>query len=137
MPCTSSHSEKMEISLNFFWYFFYILSKREKWIIKYPACRFHMKGMNRSPMWLSLGEARFRGSLGGRLHFSNWTRSGERVWKLKETQIAEAEVEEKKVLLLQKSRWRAFFVCPLVSKYQYISKQQNAKKKKKSQFLVL
>lgn len=55
-----------------------------------------MKGMNRSPMWLSQGEAHYYGSLGGRLRASDWTCSGERVWKLKDTQI-EAEMEEKKV----------------------------------------
>lgn len=61
------------------------LSKREKWIIKYPACCFYMKGMNRSPMRLSQGEARYCGSLGGRRHFSDWTWSGKTVWKLKDT----------------------------------------------------
>ena len=46
-------------------------------------------------MWLSRGKAQYCGFLGGRLHFSNWTPAGEGVWELKETQIAEAEVQEK------------------------------------------
>ena len=46
-------------------------------------------------MWLSRGKAHYCGFLGGRLHFRNWTPAGEGVWELTETQIAEAEVQEK------------------------------------------
>ena len=93
--------------------------------MKYPACRFYMKGRNRSPIWLSRGKAHYCGFLGGRLHLSNWTVSGERVWKLKETQIAEAEVEEKvkEKELAEKLVKSIFLFSLLASKYQYISEQ--------------
>lgn len=89
-----------------------------------------MKGRNKNPMWLSRGKAHYCGFLGGRLHFSNWTPSGEGVWKLKETQIAEAEAEEKmeEKELAEKLVKSIFLFSSLASKYQYISKQSNTKK---------
>lgn len=74
-------------------------------------------------MWLSQGTAHYCGFLGGRLHFR--TPSGEGVWKLKETQIAEAEVEEKveEKELAEKLVKSIFLFSSLASNYQHISKQ--------------
>lgn len=120
----------MEISLNFFWYFFHILSKREKMNHKISCVPFlHERSEQKSQGALSRGSPLLR--------FSRWSPALQQLDVIR-CKSLEAERDtnsrgwggEESASLAEKLVKSIFLFGLLVSKYQHISKQKKIQVKR-------